>query len=263
MPIIDHHQPIPCVSVDTLTRIEKSCAKAGYGSWPMVLCAARSGVVFGIEFADRRPVHFAREFAALLRDGGLKLCADNRLELYMGTPEALDVIVTTGCSLPTLLLRDLGEIETQESDKIATAGPRRSAGVRYTSHSSLQPLSGVRVLVLDDDAVSRKVLTASLKKAGCKVRDAAEAETAFTMLQDSPPDIVVLDVELGGAMTGFDFCRAIRRSERFASLPAIFVTGFPLRHPAEQAKDVEASAWFVKPIHVTELCTAVGTLARR
>lgn len=80
------------------------------------------------------------------------------------------------------------------------------------------------VLVLDDDAVQRMVLSAELREAGFAVLEAADPPQALAYL-DLHEDIVAaaLDVNLGARQTGLDVAAAIRRLR--PGLPVVFVTG--------------------------------------
>ncbi len=191
------------------------------------------------------------------------MCADNRLEVYLGTPEQLKPIVATGRGAAAVALLGLGEVRPEAGAATGLSGlsgASRSAGLRQERRKVTTELDGIRVLVLDDDAVSRQVISATLKRGGSEVRGASDAESAFAMLRQAPPDLVVLDIVLGGAIDGFDFCSAMRASERCAQVPAIFVTGHS--GPAFQARanDVQATAFFEKPIVGASLRAAVGRL---
>ncbi len=254
---------MPSVSVETIGLVGRACARAGFATWDELVAAARTGTLFRIDFASRRPANFVREFAEMIRWSGLALCADNVLEVFLGVPEALAPIIASGRGAPAVMLGELGHLAAQAGPPVAISGAGRSAGIRYERRAAPLELDGLNVLVLDDDAVSRKVITAMLKRAGSQVTAAGEAETAFAMLREAPPDLVVLDVVLGGALDGFQFCSAMRASARCAQVPAIFVTGQAEARARERADAVQASAFFEKPIQGAALRAAVSGLARR
>ncbi|MBI0328468.1 response regulator [Burkholderia plantarii] len=251
------------MSGETVVLVERACDAAGFASWTELVAAARGGAVFKLTFASRRPVNFVKEFATLIRWHGLGLCADTALDVYLGAPNGLRPIVDTGKGVPTaVMLSELGKLHQAGGDAIAVSGACRSAGIRYERRNAPLELEGVNVLVLDDDEVSRKVIAAMLKRAGSRVTVCGEAEAAFDLLKQAPPDIVVLDVVLGGALDGFEFCRVMRVSERCAQVPAIFVTGQAGPQSRMRAGDVHASAFLEKPIRSDLLRAAVTGLAR-
>lgn len=250
------------VSTQTIALIDQACGAAGFATWPDLVTAARGGALFKLTFAERRPANFVKEFAALIKSYGLGLCADNALEVYLGVPAALKPVIDTGKSAPAMKLHDLGSLQQGQDGAVAVSGACRSAGIKYERRGASLELEGVNVLVLDDDEVSRKVISAMLKRAGSQVSACAEAEAAFALLKRAPPDVVVLDVVLGGALDGFEFCRVMRASEQYAQLPAIFVTGQAGLQSRARAREVRASAFLEKPLQGDRLRAAVSGLAR-
>ncbi|MCJ2063343.1 hybrid sensor histidine kinase/response regulator [Methylobacterium sp. J-088] len=82
------------------------------------------------------------------------------------------------------------------------------------------------ILLVDDSAFFRDMLTPVLKAAGYQVITAASAEAALNTLQSDPKiEVVVTDLEMPGR-SGFDLVAAMRRAEpRLAALPVIGLTG--------------------------------------
>jgi len=149
---------------------------------------------------------------------------------------------------------NLGAIDPEEEPDIPVSASARSAGLTpHVRTERTQRLPDRSVLILDDDAVSRKVLSAALTHAQWQVQAVGEAEAAFSILREMPIELVVLDIVLGGTMDGFEFCRAMRGNARFANIPVIFVTGYPAEHPKVKAEGVPASAYFEKPVKPAKL----------
>lgn len=238
-------------------RVDKAFAAAGLESWEAGVAACRRGTLLRLEFAERRPVQFVKAFSALVRADGLKMGADAALNLYLGTPSAM---ARLSGPLPITDVRDvvgLGAISEEETAALKQSAAQRSAGITHLRRTTPKPLAGISVLILDDDEFSREVLRAVLAREGCTVRAVGEAEAAFSLLRETPVDVLVLDVVLGGTMDGFEFCRVIRTSERHESIPVIFVTGYPLEHPKLKADGIVAAAYFEKPVKAGELRDAV------
>ncbi len=68
-----------------------------------------------------------------------------------------------------------------------------------------------RVLVVDDDAVNRKLATILFKKRGWQVAEAKDGVSALALLADSPFDYVLLDISMPG-LDGREVCQRIRHS---------------------------------------------------
>lgn len=80
----------------------------------------------------------------------------------------------------------------------------------------------IRILIVDDDAGTIKVLAEILKDVG-KIHFTTKGEKALSMAQTVMPDIILLDVEMPD-MNGFEVCEAIKRNPGFQDVPVMFVT---------------------------------------
>lgn len=80
----------------------------------------------------------------------------------------------------------------------------------------------IRVLLVDDDPVFTNILRKRLVRRGLAVRTAADGGEAYTMIEDEPFDVVVLDVGLPD-VDGMQLLRAIKRRSR--NIEVIVLTG--------------------------------------
>jgi two-component system, chemotaxis family, sensor kinase CheA len=101
------------------------------------------------------------------------------------------------------------------------------------------------ILLVDDSAFFRDMLTPVLKAAGYNVVTAASAEAALNTLQSDPEiEVVVTDLEMPGR-SGFDLVAAMRRAEpRLAALPVIGLTGAIGADAVERARSADLVAKF-------------------
>jgi CheY-like chemotaxis protein len=88
----------------------------------------------------------------------------------------------------------------------------------------LQPAHSGPVLVIDDDPDIRKLLSAALEKQGLLVETAQDGESGITSAEQHGPSLILLDMRLPG-MDGFAVLRALKGSEKTASIPVIAMTG--------------------------------------
>jgi len=114
-------------------------------------------------------------------------------------------------------------------------------------------------MILDDDVISRRVISRMLGREGCSVQSVGEAEAAFQNLRSDTPDIVILDVVLGGVIDGLDFCEAMRTQPNLARTPVIFVSGHATDSVRQRATQC-AGIFLEKPVKVELLRSAVKTL---
>jgi len=109
---------------------------------------------------------------------------------------------------------------------------------RATSRADKPRISG-RILVVDDDAFNREILSRHLERQGHVVCQAANGRAAFSILSEAPFDIILLDIMMPG-MNGFQLLEAIRSDERLRDLSTIVVSS--LEDPASIARCIELGA---------------------
>ncbi len=81
-----------------------------------------------------------------------------------------------------------------------------------------------KILVVDDDRLSLRILAGVLKGEGCTLVKASSGEGALLAYAEFLPDLVLLDVMLPG-IDGFETCRRLKRSYGENCAPVIFITG--------------------------------------
>ena len=80
-----------------------------------------------------------------------------------------------------------------------------------------------KILVVDDEAISRRAVVYALEKARLKSINVEEPEQALQLLVENDFDLVFLDVDMPG-MTGFELCAKLRAMPHHKKTPVIFVT---------------------------------------
>ncbi len=107
-----------------------------------------------------------------------------------------------------------------------------------------------RLLVVDDDDVTRMLACAALEEAGFTVSEAGDGEAGLEAYARERPDLMLLDVMMPG-LDGFETCRRLRASG--AHLPVIMLTGLDDTASIESAYDSGATDFISKPINWTLL----------
>ena len=85
-------------------------------------------------------------------------------------------------------------------------------------------LGDTSVLVVDDEALSRKAVMRGLEKAELKAMDVADPGAAFEQCKKQTFSLIFLDIDMPG-MNGYDLCKQIRLQPQHAKTPVVFVTG--------------------------------------
>ncbi len=117
----------------------------------------------------------------------------------------------------------------------------------------------MRVLVVDDDPTVREVVLSYLRAASYDVAEAADGETALSMVGHQCPDLVVLDVMLPG-LDGFELCRRLRTQ---GDLPIIMLTALGGESDRVVGLELGADDYLTKPFSPRELVLRVGSVLRR
>ena len=120
---------------------------------------------------------------------------------------------------------------------------------------------GARILVVDDDALTRRSLRAMLERAYYQVETAEGGVEALGLLSTYKPDLVLLDIQMPD-MDGLEVCRRIRELPNGDLLPIIFLTGDERQDIHSQAFQVKGDDFLRKPVLSAELVVRIRSLMR-
>jgi response regulator NasT len=129
-----------------------------------------------------------------------------------------------------------------------------------TPNDGARPAVGLRVLVVEDEALIRLDLTEMLREEGYVVAgEAGDGEQAVELARSLRPDLVIMDVK----MPKVDGIAAAAQiiEERIA--PVVMLTAFSQRDLIESARDAGAMAYLVKPFARHELVPAIELAVSR
>ncbi len=108
------------------------------------------------------------------------------------------------------------------------------------------------VLVAEDNPVNRELLRELLENRGYAVTEACDGQAALSMLEDSRPDILLLDIGMP-VLDGFAVIRRIREDPSLATLPVLAVTAYAMRGDRENVLDAGFDGYLSKPINARDL----------
>jgi DNA-binding response OmpR family regulator len=115
------------------------------------------------------------------------------------------------------------------------------------------------LLVVEDDRSLLAGLALNLRKAGYRVRTAADGEAGLAELARERPDLVVLDLMLPG-IDGLEILRRIRSND--AALPVVVLTALAGEGDKVQGLDLGANDYVTKPFSIAELLARVRAVLR-
>ena len=119
-----------------------------------------------------------------------------------------------------------------------------------------------RVLVVEDEPAIRELIRVNLEAAGYAVTEAADAESAATLIRSLHPDLVLLDWMLPG-QSGLAFAKSLRAEPMSRELPVIMLTA--RSDEADRVAGLEAwvDDYVTKPFSPRELLARIKGLLRR
>jgi signal transduction histidine kinase/two-component SAPR family response regulator len=124
-------------------------------------------------------------------------------------------------------------------------------------------LSGIHILIVDDDKDTRELLAQIIEGYEAKVTTTASASEALSVLVQLEPDILLSDIAMPQE-DGYSLIRKIRSQPGdIQRIPAIALTAFAREEDRKQALEAGFQQHLVKPVNPTELVTAVCRLGGR
>jgi len=115
----------------------------------------------------------------------------------------------------------------------------------------------IRVLLVEDNSLSRKLMELNLERAGCRVTFASngrEAVSEFDSANGNAPDLILMDINMPG-MNGFEAAQAIRNIEakRGGHVPIVALTAYGLEETHEKCVAAGMDGYLTKPIDLQKM----------
>jgi len=171
------------------------------------------------------------------------------VELHGGTVEAFSEGAGKGSSFRVRL-------------PILPPGDQRTVDLPRQQESEIKSeLEGLRILVVDDHADTRDMLTVILEMSGAEVRTSSAAAGAFEILKEWKPDLLVSDIGMPGE-DGYDLVRKVRSldKEQGGNTPALALTGYASNEEGEKALSAGFQIHMAKPIEPSSLVNTITGL---
>ncbi len=111
-------------------------------------------------------------------------------------------------------------------------------------------------LVVDDSITVRRVTERFLHRHGMRVLTAKDGLDAISVLQDTKPDVILLDIEMP-RMDGYEFASHVRNDERYADVPIIMITSRVGDKHRARAIELGVNDYLGKPYQDAQLLEAI------
>jgi two-component system sensor histidine kinase/response regulator len=132
----------------------------------------------------------------------------------------------------------------------------RPSDSRVSAARDLTPLSGARILLVEDNEINREVVVGLLEDDGLRIDQAENGQRALQMVEASDYDLVLMDMQMP-VLDGVAATRAIRANPRFALLPIIAMTANVMAADREKCHEAGMNDHIPKPIDPDQLRDAL------
>jgi len=119
-----------------------------------------------------------------------------------------------------------------------------------------------KILVVDDDLDSLKLIGLMLQRNGYEVLAASAGSQALAKATADPPDLIILDVMMPD-MSGLEVCRRLRKNPDTKGIPIIMFTAKTLIDDKVAGYEAGADDYLTKPTHPAELASRVKEILAR
>jgi CheY-like chemotaxis protein len=118
------------------------------------------------------------------------------------------------------------------------------------------------ILVAEDNPVNCELLRELLEARGYSVIEAPDGQEALRMIEQSHPDIVLLDIGMP-VLDGFAVIRKIRENPSLARLPVLAITAYAMRGDRESVMNAGFDGYLSKPINSSDVSNEIERLLQR
>jgi DNA-binding response OmpR family regulator len=132
----------------------------------------------------------------------------------------------------------------------------RLAGCRMGHERAIGGDQLARIVVIEDDLTFLELLRVHLSSAGHSVEVAEDAAVGLRAIVLSPPDLVVLDLNVP-YLHGFEVLEALRSDPLTRSIPVVIITGRDDEQTYNEARRIGADSFLTKPVQREALMDAV------
>jgi two-component system, cell cycle response regulator DivK len=108
------------------------------------------------------------------------------------------------------------------------------------------------VVCIEDNASNMLLVSRIIEVEGHELLQAEDGHSAIELLNNSDPDIILLDINIPG-ISGLDLARMIRKSDRLASVPVIATTANVLVGDKERCIEAGCDDYLPKPLDIRQL----------
>lgn len=150
----------------------------------------------------------------------------------------------------------------EKIDKITRNKLLREKVVSLKDYRNLTSKTSPRtILVIEDDETMRKALKRIFEEEGYKVLSAADGTQLSHLLDDSPIDLIILDIGLPW-INGYELAKLLKEHKDLRQIPLIFLSAKTSEFDVRRGFEVGADDYIKKPFDVEQIRKTVDTLLK-
>jgi twitching motility two-component system response regulator PilG len=128
---------------------------------------------------------------------------------------------------------------------------------KKVSSNAPRPLSGLKILVVDDSKTIRRTAETLLTKEGCQVFTAIDGFDALSKIADHQPDLIFVDIMMP-RLDGYETCSLIKHNKTFRETPVIMLSSKDGLFARARGRIVGSQQYLTKPFTKDELLGAIS-----
>jgi CheY-like chemotaxis protein len=122
-------------------------------------------------------------------------------------------------------------------------------------------MNEAHILVVDDNQTNMKLACDILEWSGYKVSKAGDAEQAVEMIEEEPPDLILMDIGLPG-MDGLTLTAKLKGDPETRHIRIVALTAFAMKGDEQRVKEAGSDGYISKPIDTRTFAAQVAQYLR-
>ena len=263
--VAGHRYAIPSSSVEQVLQLKPQALAAAYSQGFVEWQSSRVPLYYLgalVEIPDQSPVAQHYSPIVVVRSG------TQRIALHVDVVTRNQEVVVKNVGPQVARVRGVAGATVLGSGEIVLIiNPVALAQAAGAGFDLIGPASGLLpptaiampriVMVVDDSLTVRKVTSRLLTREGYQVVLAKDGVDALRQLQDTIPDVMLVDIEMP-RMDGFDLTRNVRADERYRHIPIVIITSRTADKHRDYAMSLGVNAYLGKPYGEEELLAQIA-----
>jgi two-component system, cell cycle response regulator len=121
----------------------------------------------------------------------------------------------------------------------------------------------MRILIIEDSDSIRRMIEALVSARGYEVDAVSNGAKGLEVAFEKIPDVILLDLNLGGTYDGFEVCARVRESPLTRSTPVIVISALTDEESKQNAQTAGCTAYYTKPFSPIALLKEIESLRVR